>query len=1339
MVLPTSPTASTLPMDDLEVRVAPFDPQRQGYPVQIMLETERSFEGVLRLAGLPTIAGGDSAAIVAYGLDLFTRLFAAPLDDAFQQAHAAARARQRGLRVRLWLNSDDPALHEVPWELLHYDASGGMLRPIPLATDARISFSRYLSSTEPPGIPTETRPLRVLLVIAAPVDLETDWTGLVGLDRAAEERDFRSRLAPMQRAGQIALDVLDPASSEQLHAAINQAYDIIIYFGHALHHRTRGTRLVLEHSVTRKAELYDSNELVRRLQQANPRPRLLILVACNTAAQHEPQADTAEVQMRVPTSLAARLVQQSGIPAVIAMQRLVDLSVARMFTHHLSEHLLRNGVIDTAVSMVRQRIYTPTSVQWSTPVLYMRNRDGQIFTPNARLEYIQSIVENPQFTRWQTDEFINSEAITVPRGQAWHVFELRPEDAPPRMDLLSAINRELYLGELHPPTNLVALLGQPRSGQTTVMQRITADMATFARTNLPTAPLALFINLSGYALQRGSNRLTQLILDGLSGRGADLVREVRQLLQQPDLSQQAETLPRFVFLLDGLDTISEPDRTEAARELASLAQRLPRERVLVSCTRDVFPAAVLDAATIVLMQPLTERQVLRFLRQRVGAQSGRIYRQILENRLIDLTTDPTMLLFVLERLRVTPDNALSRNQLLQDLLDQSLGNLPDLFQLGTVALRTITALAWELRWREVDTLHLNDVFMIMAAVRGERDYPLEDLFRLFLSNRLLAEVGQQHVRFVYPALHAYAAALALHARPDFHARLNDIIALCGVSTRLTWWEEVIYALAGALEHPAPLAPLVETAIRDQNSTHALLVARALRALAEPAARQLDEASKLAYIDICVARLDPEREPLMERRAQIATALGRLRHPTVFEELNRILTQPTLLAAGVCEYDHPHVRLAAVRALRALVVQIPLPSIFEAMADKPIAWDVYEQALAEVDLEQLDADLAHPDKPAMMPFDSPLPAPQQLQAQHQMQSSAAAQHWHELELATPMQQIEAAPRLRDRPHGRDPHWYAASLAALDYRLIPLLLAWNQALDGTAQTMQVGQRTLRYALTQPALSPLERSVAALALGDVAIERTDADLLLETIVALPPPDVSPREWQAALLAMADALTMFDADWVSDLLLAHFPPAPAIPTIPDHSASAIAYIAGRVRLTQPQVIRWLLVLLRDHPDLSVKAAAIQALGWIGTAQPSLGWLDPVLAELKLPFASDASADETVRRVLADVAMWHTPTLDQLASFGTVGATDPADSTNPANLAVRRGHTPPIIHLRRLALQALALIGDETTIARIHAAAPEWQLELRREWHTAAQDIRQRLRQAQRVPSQAERERSTP
>lgn len=1331
MFLPTSPTASTLPMDDLEVRVAPFDPQRQGYPVQIMLETERSFEGVLRLAGLSTIAGGDAAAIVAYGLELFTRLFAAPLDDAFQQAHAAARARQRGLRVRLWLNSDDPALHEVPWELLHYDASGGMLRPIPLATDARISFSRYLSSTEPPGIPTETRPLRVLLVIAAPVDLETDWPDLVALDRAAEERDFRSRLEPMQRAGQIALDVLDPASSEQLHAAINQAYDIIIYFGHALHHRSRGTRLLLEHGLTRKAELYDSNELVRRLQQANPRPRLLILVACNTAAQHEPHAATAEVQMRVPTSLAAQLVQQSGIPAVIAMQRLVDLSVARMFTYHLSEYLLRNGVIDAAVSMVRQRIYTPTSVQWSTPVLYMRNRDGRIFAPNARLEYIQSILENPQFTRWQTDEFINSEAIIVPRGQPWHVFELRPEDAPPSMDLLSAINRELYLGELHPPTNLIALLGQPRSGQTTAMQRITADMATFARTNLPTAPLALFINLSGYALQRGSNRLIQLILDSIGGNGAALVRELRQLLQQPDASQPTETLPRFVFLLDGLDTISEPDRTEAARELASLAQRLPRERVLVSCTRDVFPAAVLDTATIVLMQPLTERQVLRFLRQRVGAQSGRIYRQILENRLIDLTTDPTMLLFVLERLRVTPDNTLSRNQLLQDLLEQSLGNLPDLFQLGTVALRTITALAWELRWREVDTLHLNDVFVIMAAVRGERDYALEDLFRLFLSNRLLAEVGQQQVRFVYPALHAYAAALALLARPDFHARLNDIIALCGVSPRLTWWEEVIYALAGALEHPAPLAPLVETAIRDQNSTHALLVARALRALAEPAARQLDEASKLAYIDICVARLDPEREPLMERRAQIATALGRLRHPTVFEELNRILTQPTLLVAGVCDYDHPRVRLAAVRALRALVVQIPLPSIFEAMADKPIAWNLYEQALAEVDLAQAHVELDHADDPAMLPFDLPPPAPpQRLQAQSQMQSTRAAQHWHELELSVPMQQIEAMPRLPDRSHGRDPHWYAASLAMLDYRLIPLLLAWNQALDGTAQTMQVGQHTLCYALRQPALSPLERSVAALALGDVAIEPSDATLLLETIVGPPPPDVSPREWQAALLAMADALTMFDADWVSELLLAHFPAAPAIPTIPDHSASAIAYIAGRVRLTQPQVIQWLLGLLRDHPDLLVKAAAIQALGWIGTAQPLLGWLDAARAERELPSATNPSADETVRSVLADIAEWHTPTLDQRASFGTMGATDPA---------VRRGHTLPISHLRRTALQALALIGDAMTLARMDAAAAEWPLELRREWHTAAQDIRQRLRQAGPVRLQAEQERSMP
>lgn len=303
-------------LDDILVHVRGYDRERRAHPVQVTLEGGGNFNGWLTLDGLGAPPDGNAALLAVYGIDLFQRLFAPPLDDAFQQAWAAAQSRNRGLRLRLWLDSGDLRLHEMPWELLHYDASGGGAPPLPLATDSRVAFSRYLGSPGRAGEPAEYRPLRVLMVVAAPNDLGPDeaWPDLVAIDKAAELRGLTTPLAAMRSAGQLIYEELGRAAADELHTALDGGYDVILYFGHALYHPQFGTRLVLEDAITGAAALYDGGELVRRLQQAEKRPRLLIFVACNTAYQRSlaNQPSDGGLQFALPTALAAQLVQQGG-------------------------------------------------------------------------------------------------------------------------------------------------------------------------------------------------------------------------------------------------------------------------------------------------------------------------------------------------------------------------------------------------------------------------------------------------------------------------------------------------------------------------------------------------------------------------------------------------------------------------------------------------------------------------------------------------------------------------------------------------------------------------------------------------------------------------------------------------------------------------------------------------------------------------------------------------------------------------------------------------------------------------------------------------------------------
>ncbi len=939
--------------EDLLVRVQATirDGPTMGYTVELWLQGGRRVSE--RLGQGPhdfREPGGESSAAQfrAAGLYLFNWLFSGALAVAFQQTWGALSARGQNLRLRLALDPAAPELHAIPWELMHFDDSGGLTPPRPLAIEPRIAFSRYIESpTFDEGQPIAERPIRMLTLIASPQDLAR-WE-LQPIDRGTEEQDLRARLT-LLGTNQLQYEFAQAGDAQTLQrlltdgaptGLVERGYDILLYMGHGLHHPELGTRLVLEDPINHRAVLYAGEDLVVFLKQLpqSHRPSLMLLIACNSAA-----AGTLN-------SLAVRLLIESGIPAVVGMQRLVEISLARSFTQRLSEQLLRDGLIDRAVSFARRLVFQSESLSWSTPVLYMRNPAGRLFSSNAQLEYVARLRDDTTFARWGSDEYIELGVLAVAPGQDWNLLRARPEDAPAVITALDALDRALGLG-LRPvrrsegqtriiPGNIAALIGPPHSGQTTILQRLAYELASGVSQEV-TRPLGIFCSLSGYEQLRGQRRLERLIVEQIRPQAPALADQLSLRLRQTDTPFGAAHPSRFVFLLDDLQSVPERSRLELAHELAALATRLAGERFLITSTQDEFPGQILTRAQIFVIQPLSERQILNYLRQRHEESAQRIFAQIREHHLLSLASDPSLLALIYELLVNDPQLLLTRNLLIQHYLDRMLARVAPRYSQGDAARASLVALAWQSRWGHREQLELEELFHTLSQVRRDRDYSLEELYELLRQAGLLTGVGSRTVRFTNPLLQAYCAAVALSSGTTA-AHLPAIVALCASPDYLNWWEDVLYALAGLLPDPNPLFELLASAVRSAGSAHALLAARCLEATPTAQLARLRADLRAELLDACVVRLSSDREPLGERREQIIAALGRLRYQEVRHELRRLLTEKVRPTLNGLRYEYTNVRVAAARALRNIYSTLPATSWLDHLSEPPAELTVEERA------------------------------------------------------------------------------------------------------------------------------------------------------------------------------------------------------------------------------------------------------------------------------------------------------------------------------------------------------------------------------------------------------------
>lgn len=302
----------------------------------------------------------------AYSKALTQSFFASEaLRTAFAQIRATTERAGAALRIRLMIGPSAMELYALRWETLLDPQSEQSL-----ATDHTVYFSRYLSSMDWRPVRLQARgELRALAAIAAPAGLEA--YKLASVDREKELETIKRGL------GEINLLTLERGALNEIIAALIAApIDILYLVAHGTLTEKNEPILWLEDEQGRIQRI-NGNELVTRLRELENRPRLVVLISCQSAGAGKSSGD-------VLSALGPRLAE-AGIPAVLAMQGNIRMDTIAKFMPVFFNELQKDGRIDRALNVARGQIRDQPD--WWMPVLFMRLKSGRLwYTPGESMD-----------------------------------------------------------------------------------------------------------------------------------------------------------------------------------------------------------------------------------------------------------------------------------------------------------------------------------------------------------------------------------------------------------------------------------------------------------------------------------------------------------------------------------------------------------------------------------------------------------------------------------------------------------------------------------------------------------------------------------------------------------------------------------------------------------------------------------------------------------------------------------------------------------------------------------------------------------------------------------------
>jgi hypothetical protein len=461
------------------------------------------------LASVRRLTAGR-AALERVGTALFAATFDRDVLRLYDRARSAA-GEGEDLRLRLHL---PPELARLPWELLNDQSSF-------LAFDPRYPIIRYLDLPDTPAPLAAAPPLRLLHLVASPVDV-------AALDSDKEAALLTGALSGLAAHDLVEVTVGRPGTLAALRRGLQQGCHVLHFSGHGGFAGGEGFLLFEEGSGHQQAVDRDTLAYLLRGSQV----RLAVLNACESALASDSDAFT---------SVAAALVR-AGLPAVIAHQCPMPDASAVPFAAEFYRALADDLPVDAAVCEGRKAILSELGAarwrraDWAVPVLFMRSPDGHILDldrGNGNSRPTDRLL--PHYSTTVHVESINGGVVNI--GAIGGAAPAASESATTGAPVLPGS------GTAPPGSRLPALLGELRGKIRLLAPREAEPRAREQVATLERALAAPYIDPVALA---GAWRWFQSELPSLSGAVLSIIREARPLAER----QGEATLDQYILLFD---------------------------------------------------------------------------------------------------------------------------------------------------------------------------------------------------------------------------------------------------------------------------------------------------------------------------------------------------------------------------------------------------------------------------------------------------------------------------------------------------------------------------------------------------------------------------------------------------------------------------------------------------------------------------------------------------------------------------------------------------------------------------------------------------------------------
>jgi tetratricopeptide (TPR) repeat protein len=293
---------------------------------------------------------------ITFGQRLYRTVFDGAVGQLWDTRLKETRMHREPLRLVLRVDPQTARpLLNLPWEYLH---NGNDF----LGLDWRTPLSRLPWGLPTGSLPPLSEPLRLLVVIAAPIGLSENMV----LNNAREEDLILSATSAARRAGKMEIEFTPNGSPEALDAALREIDPHILHFtGHGVFIPARDTGVLLMEQTDGRERAVPNAEFATLLERRARSLRLVFLSACQSAVatRNEGYADLA------PRLLAA------GIPAVVAMQSSVLNKSAMEFGSTFYKGLVNGETVDAALTKARGLLARESlnRVDFVVPTLFLSN------------------------------------------------------------------------------------------------------------------------------------------------------------------------------------------------------------------------------------------------------------------------------------------------------------------------------------------------------------------------------------------------------------------------------------------------------------------------------------------------------------------------------------------------------------------------------------------------------------------------------------------------------------------------------------------------------------------------------------------------------------------------------------------------------------------------------------------------------------------------------------------------------------------------------------------------------------------------------------------------------